>query len=115
MQDSQSTNELGLQATLKFLEGLPTGTEMQSAIDNIDSWEQTIRKTGQEELLYIADELKKLRNLLSAKELDGKAIGQSLITIGGHTHTAAGNADKQISDELQSLGNWLQKVGTDLS
>lgn len=114
MKESLSLIEQGLQATLKYLEGLPTSTDTSSAVANIEDWEKILRDNGQVEFQYIADELQNLRVLLKAEKLDGKAIGQTMITLGEHTGTAAAHVDPKVADEIQSLGKWLQRVGQGL-
>jgi hypothetical protein len=109
--ESKSTNEVALESTVTYLEGLPTGTSTKSAIDNISGWEQKLREGGKPEWNTIADELKNLKNLLISGSLDGKPISNSLIRLGELTQQTAKDADKSIADDLQKLGGWLIKMG----
>jgi hypothetical protein len=109
--ESKSTNEVALESTVTYLEGLPTGTSTKSAIDNISGWEQKLREGGKPEWNTIADELKNLKGLLISGRLEGRPISDSLIRLGGLTQQSATNADKSIADDLQKLGGWLIKMG----
>jgi hypothetical protein len=109
--ESKSTNEVALESTVTYLEGLPTGTSTKSAIDNISGWEQKLREGGKPEWNTIADELTNLKKLLISGSLDGKPISNSLIRLGELTQQTAKDADKSIADDLQKLGGWLIKVG----
>jgi hypothetical protein len=111
MEASKSTNEEALEATVTYLEGLPTGTSTKSAIDNISGWEQKLREGGKAEWNIIADELSNLKNLLTSGRLDGKPISNSLIRLGELTQQSAAGADKSIADDLRKLGGWLIKMG----
>ncbi len=111
MEAAKSLNEEALEATITYLEGLPTGTSTQSAIANIDAWEQKLRQEGKPQWNTIADELSNLKNLLTSGQLSGKAISSSLIRVGELTQQSANSADERISINLQKLGGWLIKVG----
>jgi hypothetical protein len=111
MEASKSTNEEALEATVTYLEGLPTGTSTKSAIDNISGWEQKLREGGKAEWNTIADELSNLKKILTSGKLDGKPISNSLIRLGELTQQSAADADKNIADDLQKLGGWLIKIG----
>ena len=110
---AQTDNE-SLDATITYLEGLPTGTDINSAIENVQAWQQKLRAADQPELNQIADELGSLIQYLSAPEPDGKAIGRLLIQIGEHTMASANAASAGTGTKVKSLGNWLKEVGEDL-
>ncbi len=110
MESAKSPNEEALEATVTYLEGLPTGTSTDSAIANIDGWEQKLRQEGKPEWTTIADELKNLKNILTSGQLSGKAISTSLTKLGELTQQSAKTADKSIADDLQKLGGWLIKM-----
>src|SRR6476661_5830948 len=46
----QQTDQEALSATITYLEGLPTGVAMESAIENIQAWQQRLRDAGKPEL-----------------------------------------------------------------
>jgi hypothetical protein len=115
MEAEKSTNEVALEATVTYLEGLPTGTSTKSAIDNISGWEQKLREGNKPEWNTIADELNTLKKLLTSGSLEGKPISQSLIRLGELTRQTALNADKSIADDLQKLGGWLIKIGKSIT
>jgi hypothetical protein len=111
MEAAKSPNVEALEATITYLEGLPTGTSTDSAIANIDGWEEKLRTSDKPEFTIIADELQTLKKHLTSGNLDGKAISQTLISLGGNTTKAAAQADSTIAERLQKLGSWLTKLG----
>jgi hypothetical protein len=114
MEATKSPNEEALEATVTYLEGLPTGTSTDSAVANVDAWEQKLRAEGKAEWKTIADELSILKSCLTSGKLDGKVISQSLLKLGDLTTKSAENADRSISDDLRKLGGWLTKLGNTL-
>jgi hypothetical protein len=114
MEGEKSTNEQTLEATITYLEGLPTGTSTDSAIANIDSWEQKLRSENKPEWDSIAEELKNLKGFLTAGQLNGKAISQTLIRLGDLTTKSASGADASIANDLRKLGKWLTRLGQSL-
>ncbi len=99
-----------IDSTTAYLEGLPTGVETESAVESIGGWIETLKDDGRPELTKIAGELQNLRQLLSGDQLDGKAIGKVMTTLGELT-TQASLAEKEIADRLSKLGSWLSKAG----
>jgi hypothetical protein len=114
MEGEKSINEQTLEATITYLEGLPTGTSTDSAIANVDAWEQKLRSENKPEWTGIADELKNLKGFLTVGQLDGNAISQSLIRLGDLTTQSASGADASIADDLRKLGKWLTRLGQSL-
>lgn len=100
-----------LDATIAYLEGLPTGVETESAEESVDAWIATLKADGRSELTAVADELQNLLELLSASQLDGKAIGKTMITLGDLTRQTVSMAEKPIADRLLKLAEWLTKSG----
>ncbi len=100
-----------IDSTTAYLEGLPTGVETESAVESIGGWIETLKDDGRPELTKIAGELQNLRQLLSGDQLDGKAIGKVMTTLGELTTQAASLAEKEIADRLSKLGSWLSKAG----
>lgn len=114
MEAAKSPNNEGLEATITYLEGLPTGTSTDSAIDNISSWEEKLRADGKPEWNTIADELRNLKGFLRSGNMDGKAISTSLLNLGELTTQSATGADQAIAGNLKKLGSWLTKLGETL-
>lgn len=114
MESGKSTNEQSLEATVTYLEGLPTGTSTDSAIENVDAWEQKLRSENKPEWNSIADELKNLKGFLTVGKLDGSAISQCLLRLGDMTTRSASTADASIADDLRKLGKWLTTLGHSL-
>lgn len=111
MESEKSTNEVALESTVTYLEGLPTGTSTKSAIDNIAGWEQKLREGNKPEWNTIADELTTLKQLLTSGRMEGKQISKSLIRLGELTQQTATSAESNIADDLKKLGSWLIKIG----
>lgn len=103
-----------LQATVTYLEGLPTGTSVESAVANISEWEKQIRAANQSEFLPVADDLNELKKLLSGGEPKGEKIKPVLRRLSEHTTKASASADPVVSDELHKLGEWLGRVSESL-
>lgn len=111
---AQQTDQEALSATITYLEGMPTGVDIESAVENIQAWQQRLRDAGKPDLNGIADHLGSLIKYLTTPDPDGKAIGRSLIQIGEMTMKAANDADAGIGSLMKILGNWLKKVGESL-
>jgi hypothetical protein len=108
---SPSEKAEAIDSTTAYIEGLPTGVETESAVESIGGWIETLTDDGRPELTKIAGELQNLRQLLSGDQLDGKAIGKVMTTLGELTTRAAPLAEQGIADRLTKLGNWLSKAG----
>lgn len=111
--DDQSRQPVqeALSATITYLEGLPIGVDLESAVENIQAWQQKIRETNQPELNGIADHLGSLIKYLTTPEPDGKAIGRALIKLGELVMSAANNVEAGAGSQLKKLGNWLKEAG----
>lgn len=103
-----------LDATIAYLEGLPTGGEVQSAIENIQAWQQKLQSFNKPELTQLAGELGSLIKYLNTPEPDKASISRLLLQIGEHTSQAANEAHSTSKERLISLGNWLKKIGESL-
>ncbi|MBC7920385.1 MAG: hypothetical protein H7Z75_04775 [Ferruginibacter sp.] len=100
-----------LEATTTYLEGLPTGVEIESAVENVQAWQQELHRLGRPELNEIADHLGSFIKYLTNPEPDGKAIGRSMVHLGEMTMKAANGAEPEIGTKIKVLGNWLKKSG----
>jgi hypothetical protein len=100
-----------ISATTTYLEGLPTGVNIESAVENIQAWQQKLHQANQPELNEIADHLGSFIKHISTPEPDGKAIGRSMIQLGEMTMKAANGAEAGTGSQLKSLGNWLKEAG----
>ena len=100
-----------LSATVTYLEGLPTGVDLESAVENIQSWQQKIREANQPEMNEIADHMGSLIKYLTTPEPDGKAIGRSMIQLGTLVMGAANHVEAGAGSQLKKLGNWLKEAG----
>ncbi|MBC8083290.1 MAG: hypothetical protein H7Z21_08765 [Hymenobacter sp.] len=77
------------------------------ATRSINSWIDTLSGAGDTKLSGIADELEKLKTLLSSDNLDAAHLQKSLQTLGQHTTKAAAAADGATADKIQQLGKLL--------
>jgi hypothetical protein len=100
-----------LSATITYLEGLPTGVNLESAVENIQSWQQKIREANQPEMNEIADHMGGLIKYLTTSEPDGKAIGRSMVQLGELVMVAANQVEAGAGSQLKKLGNWLKEAG----
>jgi hypothetical protein len=118
MENKKEVNQETLDATITYLEGLPTDVDQGTAVANIDAWAEKVRSTDKPGMQEIADELQTLRSLLfsgTGGARDGKAIGSSMHKLGEQTKKAAEHADSSVADKLRTLGKWLSQVGQGLS
>ena len=107
---TQSLEE-ALEATTTYLEGLPTGVSVESAVENVQAWQQEIHRADRPEMNEIADHLGSFIKYLTNPEPDGKAIGRSMIQLGEMTMKVANSAEPEIGTKIKVLGNWLKKSG----
>ena len=112
MEEQRTITEETLDATIVYLEGLPTTVSPESAVSSISDWEHRVRSAGKPELTAVADELANLGKLLASGDLDGHAIGTSMTKLGEYTTLAAHQGGSgPLSARLIKLGDWLSKVG----
>ncbi len=117
MENNKEVNQETLDATITYLEGLPTDVDQNTAVANIDAWAEKVRNTDKPGMADIADELQTLRSLLfsgTGGQRDGKAIGDSMHRLGEQTIKAAEHADASVAEKLKTLGKWLSRVGQGL-
>jgi hypothetical protein len=117
MENNKQVNQETLDATITYLEGLPTDVDQGTAVANIDGWAEKLRDTDKPGMQDIADELSTLRSLLfsgTGGQRDEKAIGASMHKLGEQTIKAAEQADASVADKLKTLGKWLSRVGQGL-
>lgn len=90
------------------LSSLPADT----AVQVIDGFEQQVGSLGATE---IADNLVKLKSLLTSKSGSPQEISQTLSVLGLQTSAAASGADAALSGKLQELGQLLSSAGQSLA
>jgi hypothetical protein len=109
--EAQQPVQEALSSTITYLEGLPTGVDLESAVENIQAWQQKIREANEPEMNGIADHLGSLIKYLATPEPDGKAIGRSMIKLGDLVLSAANHVEAGAGSQLKKLGNWLKEAG----
>lgn len=108
---SSSVQAETLDATITYLEGLPTGVDTESAVSSVSAWMGTLKADGRPELQAVESELKTLMGLLTSSKLDGAAIGNVMIRLGDLTRQTTALAEGPIAGRLTKLAEWLTKAG----
>lgn len=101
-----------LDETLNALQGGLSAVSPSAAVANIDNWHKTLSGAG---LTDIAGDLADLKNLLTSGNLDGKAIGKVLSSLGQKTTASASSAPAADMSKLTQLGSVLSGAGKSLS
>ncbi len=107
---STSTSEID--QTISALKGGLTSVPATTAVSVIDSFEGQVRGLGATE---IADNLAKLKQLLTSGSASGSEIGSVLSQLGSQTTSAASGGDASLSSKLKELGQLLSGAGSSLS
>ena len=108
MTEKQQEN---LDETIQALNTDLTSIKPEAATEVISTWRRTLSHSSNADLKQISDELGELKDALTAKSLDGKAIGKLLKSLGKNTTAAAKDADEDVSSKLKQLGQLLTKAG----
>jgi hypothetical protein len=81
----------------------------------IETWEQRLAASENEELVRIAENLADLRVLLLAGEFDPAAVGRLLVTLGEQVETvSASGVGAPVADKLSPLSELLVEEGNSL-
>ena len=104
-----------LDETLSALEGGVAQADPGAAVGLLESWEQTLRETDEQNLVSLASDLKQLREELQKPAIVNKRVGQLLAQIGEKTTEAASEAGSSEADKLRQLGERLSSAGQKLS
>jgi hypothetical protein len=112
--EAEQNDQEALTATITYIEGLPTGVEIESVVENVQGWQKRLRDANRPELNEIADHLGSFIKYLTTPDPDSQAVGRSLIQLGELTMKAANNAEAGIGSLIKTLGNWLKKMGESL-
>ncbi|MBG8552542.1 hypothetical protein [Hymenobacter guriensis] len=113
MATSPTTAEL-LATTLQALQSGLTNVPLSSAMDATEAWQQQFLQSGQPELQDVAREIGNLQSLLTAKPLDGAAIGRSLSMLGSQTNDLSKTAPLTHATNLSELSTQLLRLGGEL-
>ena len=107
--------EADLSSTIQALQGDVTAMNPETAISNIESWEEQLEASGDETLQSIASGLGDLRNQLAQEPVDGAVVGETLSRLGQQTTQAAATAEVGVQEQLQQLGSLLSDAGARLT
>ncbi len=117
-EEKLSENEINaeLDSTVGSLQRGVQRLGIAAALPVIEGWEERLTASGMPELAPIAENLARLRTLLSQGEIDQLAVGELLGTLGEQVQRVA-NSDIQIevADRLSQLSVLLSREGESLS
>jgi len=100
-----------IESLVETLEGDLTSIDSEAAVGAIDEWYNLLHKSDDENTKEIANELKKLKQLLKRSNAKGADIGEVLSKLGEQTQEAAKEAPRGIKGPVQRLGKLLSKAG----
>jgi len=104
-----------LDTTVAALEAGITSVTPSAALRVVEHWEATLRNADDANLHPLADLLAELRDALAADRLDGRHIGDLLLSLGEGTTAAAADApEDRIGPRLEQLGALLTRGGRSL-
>ena len=82
----------------------------EKAVTNIESWEKYLSKHDHEGVKAVVTDLGKLKKLLQAGDLDGKAITTLLHKLGKETVKVAGDGETANAKHIKELGEALSEA-----
>ncbi len=103
-----------IEPTIKALQGGLTELGVAKGVKNIDSWMEALESADFRGAKTIHENLAKLKKHLESGELDGKAIGGLLHTLGTETVHAAAHAEGHQAEKIKQIGELLTTSGGDL-
>jgi hypothetical protein len=101
-----------LDSTLSTLREGVRSVATERAIPEIDGWQKKLENSGDPSLRPIADNLRELKELLAAEELDVAAVSRLLVELGDQTQAVAvSGSATPVADRLQLLSTMLTGEG----
>ena len=94
-------------STLAALKQGPKSLPIEQATSNIEGWEDYLSKHDQEGVKKVAQDLGKLKKLLTAKQIDDAAIQTLLQKLGKDTIAVAGDENNATAKHIKELGEAL--------
>jgi hypothetical protein len=86
--------------------------EIERAVPEIDGWREKLEASGDPGLQPIADQLGRLRELLTAEDSSAEEIGRLLVDLGDRTQAVAvSGTATPVADRLQLLSQLLTDEG----
>ncbi len=96
------------QTTISAIKQGAQSFTIEKAVSNIEGWEEYLSKHDHQGVKKVVTDLGKLKKLLHAKELDGKAIQALVQTLGKDTIAVAGDETTGSASHIKELGEALQ-------
>lgn len=96
--------------TIKALKEGAKSFTAQKAVTNIESWEEYLSKHDDAGVKSVVTDLGKLKKLLQADELDGKAILTLVHKLGKETVKVAGDGETGNAKYIKELGEALSEA-----
>ncbi len=96
--------------TIKALQEGAKSFTAEKAVTNIESWEDYLSKHDHEGVKAVVSDLGKLKKLLQADELDGKAITTLVHKLGKETVKVAGDGETANAKHIKELGEALSEA-----
>ena len=93
--------------TIKAIKEGAQSMAADKAITNIEGWEDYLSKHEHAGVKAVVTDLGKLKKLLQAKELDGKAITTLVHKLGKDTSAVAGDSETGNMKHVKELGDAL--------
>ena|ERR687897_1289650 len=104
-----------LGTTIRALEGGPEELPVEEALDEIDGWRLYLEGTGDPELLPVAEDLRRLGDLLRSGNVHRADVGRILGSLGERVRgLAESDVGAPVADELRILGGLLNTAGREL-
>jgi hypothetical protein len=104
------------QSTITMLRKGVRNIAVNQAVQNINGWQEKLQQqSGDAAFSQIDDNLGRLKNELTATDLDAQAIADLLSQLGQQTTKAAQNASGPSAQQLQQLGTLLSEAGNTLT
>ena len=93
--------------TIKALHEGAKSLTAEKAVQNIEGWEEYLSKHDHEGVKSVVGDLGKLKGLLQAEKLDGKAILNLVHKLGKETVAVAGDSESTNAQHIKELGEAL--------
>ncbi len=96
------------ETTIKALKDYASMTP-EAAVKNIEGWQTYLKDHDHAGVKSIVSDLDKLKQLLSAEQLDGSKIKQLVVKLGKET-VALGKGESPNAKHIDELGKQLEKA-----
>ncbi len=96
--------------TIKAIQEGAKSFTAKKAVTNIETWEEYLSKHDEEGVKVVVTDLGKLKKLLQAEELDGKAITTLVHKLGKETVKVAGEGETANAKHIKELGEALSEA-----